>query len=726
MKKHFYVLFLFLFLLGSTQAQVILSEDFESGSFPSGWALESNASDGGWSVTAPSNLSGQFWSVLDNGSQRVAGTSDSKCDCDKSADYLILPAMDFSNVSGGVLRFDSYFSAGIFGINVEEATVEASTDGTNWTEIYDVPGAGGWPTRTVDLDQFSGESLLTLRFRYSDDDGHVFGFAIDNVWVGVPAQLDASMNQLTEIPFAEEQTTLNISGSIKSQGVTTINSVEITYTPSGGNPVSGTIDGLDIEPFEIYDFEHPTPWVADITGTVTIKVEITAVNGAADEIPDNNSMELETEIYPLVTIPNRIDEYIISNPVFKQAASAADQLDKPTDLDFYPILGKNELWVINERVENSGGSTVTFYNVGKANQTSWQRVDGNAWHFMALPTAMEFGDNLLWASAPGIQDANHGGGSFTGPTLWSSDPEIYAQPSGGNGSHLDMLHGSPFSMGIAHEVDNVYWINDTWHEELVRYDFVDDHGPGNSYHGDAIVRRYQEIKTRRDADVPSHMILDKSTGWMYVVDNGNDRVLRLDINTGAVTGNLPLVNEQLAEHTGVGGVTWEVIVDAGLDRPCGIEIIENRLLVSDYANGDIIVYDIADNFAEMGRIHTEQPGITGIKIGPEGYIWYTNRTQNTLTKLEPGDPSNAEEELFEASIKVFPNPASDQVQVYLSELPAHEELNLELTDLTGRTIWTGRMTSNTTEIAVGDFPAGAYLLNISNDNFVTTKRVLID
>ena len=69
------------------------------------------------------------------------------------------------------------------------------------------------------------------------------------------------------------------------------------------------------------------------------------------------------------------------------------------------------------------------------------------------------------------------------------------------------------------------------------------------------------------------MVLDKTTGWLYVVDNGNDRVLRLDINSGNVAGPLPLINEPLAEHSEMENVDWEVILD-GLDRPCGIEIME--------------------------------------------------------------------------------------------------------------------------------------------------------
>ena len=37
-----------------------------------------------------------------------------------------------------------------------------------------------------------------------------------------------------------------------------------------------------------------------------------------------------------------------------------------------------------------------------------------------------------------------------------------------------MLHESPLGMGIAHDHDNVYWYNDGFYNELVRYDFQQD------------------------------------------------------------------------------------------------------------------------------------------------------------------------------------------------------------------------------------------------------------
>ncbi|MDX5320024.1 MAG: hypothetical protein LPK45_03020, partial [Bacteroidota bacterium] len=271
---------------------------------------------------------------------------------------------------------------------------------------------------------------------------------------------------------------------------------------------------------------------------------------------------------------------------------------------------------------------------GKSNQEIEWRRDGNDWHFMALHPAMAFSENGNWASTANIQDANRQGGSFTGPSLWSSDMNIYAKPSGGNGSHLDMLHGSPYSMGIAAERDNVFWVFDGYYGHLVRYDFVDDHGPGNDFHGDALVRRHTDIQVKRNGDIPCHMVLDAAKKWLYVVDGGNKRIFRVNIQTGSKKGNLNLINEPLTEHSEMQGMTMEVLPINGIINPTGIEIKDNRLFISDYENGDIIAWDI-DKQQTLGRISTGHKGIAGIKIDPEGKLWYVNTLRNELVQVLP-------------------------------------------------------------------------------------------
>ena len=725
MKNLFITLTLFLSGILGAQGQVIFQEGFESAGLPAGWSIQTDATDGGWKIGTPTSISSQFWPVTPNGSIRIAGTNDDACNCDKSNDYLVTPVMDFSGLTSIALKFDMYFGANTYQGATEHAYVEVSLNGTDWEVLEELHGHGEWDSHTLDLSGYAGEDTVFVGFHYSDGGGWLYGLAIDNVSFEVPPALDAQMVELNERPFGEENTSFPISGHLFNGGVSPITSLEITISINGALFDTEVFDNLNIDPFGFYEIQLSTPWVPAAAGIYEVAVEIISVNGGADENQDNNALSFETEIFEKVVPPNRIDEFLLADPVFTEVATSADQLDKPTDLDFFPIMGKDELWVVNERNESSGGSTLTINNASTEAPEYLSRVDGNAWHFMSLPTGIAFSENFNFATSPGVKDANHSNGTFTGPTLWSSDPNIYAQPSGGNGSHLDMLHGSPYSMGIAHETANVFWVFDGWNETIVRYDFKNDHGPGNDDHSDAIVRRYTEIQVKKDGVVPSHLVLDKATGWMYVVDNGNHRVLRLDINSGSVAGNLPMINEQLAEHSEMANVTWEVIIQDSIEQPCGIEVMENRLLVGDYASGDIYVYDIENNFEVLGRISTGQAGLTGIKVGPDGSIWYTNRLQNSLVRVEPAFINSTEEEALAAQVKISPNPTSGSLLVGLPDTAHSSGTTIELSDLTGKKIMTLQGVGGTQQLHLNGLSDGMYLISVRNSDYFTTRKIIL-
>lgn len=362
-------------------------------------------------------------------------------------------------------------------------------------------------------------------------------------------------------------------------------------------------------------------------------VSLVFLNACKEDAPEPGDQKINT--IPEFFKPANPDIYGLTPPEFRVFGTSQDRLNKPQDLDFNPTR-PDELWVVNKEIAQTGGGTVMFVNPGSSIQLADYRKDGNARHFMALPSALSFSNNGNWATSANILDANHNNGTFTGPTLWSGNLNIYAKPSGGNGSHLDMLHASPYCMGIENEKDNVFWVFDGYNGHPVRYDFVADHGPGNDDHSDGIVRRYAEISLKRDPDVPSHLVLDKEKKWLYIVDGGNQRVVRLDITSGNKLKNLALINEPLAEHSEFSGVSWEVVIpsSAGLKKPCGIEITSTRLFVSDYETGDIICFSLPD-FKEIGRVYSGDPGIMGITLGPDGKLYYVNALTHEVGRLDP-------------------------------------------------------------------------------------------
>lgn len=554
--------------------------------------------------------------------------------------------------------------------------------------------------------------------------------AQDNVYYefvfGQQPQYDISMNELDfDLYLSIDEGPFEIQGSFINVGSDSIFTYDLNYRVNGGTIETGTITS-NIGSREEANFKHPKTWLPGAPGSYTLEVWSSNINGNPDEVPSNDTSITSFIVSP--TIPNIIDDYVAQFPIFTVMGTVLDRLNSPMDLDFHPDLSRKELWVVNFDSESSGGSTVTFSNAGAGNQSAQWRRDGNAWHFMSMPTALAFSSNGNFATSPAIFDANHNGGDpFTGPSLWSSDPAIYAQPSGGNGSHLDMLHASPNSLGIASEKGNAFWLADGFNSQIVRYDFVEDHGPGNDYHGDGEIQRVTDFSVSlNQSDIPGHLVLDKSSGWLYIVDGGNKRILRMDINSGTA-GGTPLWGpfETLAEYTNLSNTTWEVLIDSGLVAPAGIEVIGDRLLVSDYTTGHIIIYDIGGaQVQELRRLRTGKPGITGIKIGPEGYIWYTNSLRDEVSKIEmagvgitPILPQN--------TFSIFPNPARDMVFL---KGESDAQSVLQLRDVQGRLIQEETLPAfnGQASFSVENLSSGLYLVQWHTEDGMGTRKLIVE
>lgn len=536
--------------------------------------------------------------------------------------------------------------------------------------------------------------------------------------VVAPPALDAGIYDIHTYGYQTTSETY-IEGVLFNYGSDVLNSVQLICLFDGFEVLNENFSGFALNGYEDIEFEFSVP--LDISyGDHEIVVEVVSVNGSTDENANNNS--LAKEIVRGDPRPNVIDGYLDVVPEMTVIGTTAELLDNPRDLAFHPTLSRFELWVVNEETENSGGSTTTFFNAGQSDQEFEWRTDGNAWHFMSLPTGIDFGENENFGTSPGVYDANHNGGAaFTGPALWSSDMDTYAMPSGGNGSHLDMLHVSPYSQGIAHEVDNVYWVVDGFNNDIVRYDFADDHGPGNSFHGDAIIHRYAATEIQKDPSdyIVSHCFFDKATNFLYSVDNENQRVIRIDASTG-VTGATPSYGpfEDVEEYAYVTNYDWDEVVTEGLVEPAGIAVIEDRMLISDYATGDINIYDISSMPAQLlGTIPTGAEGIMGIEIGPNGKIWYADADAHEIVVIN-GNPLTIEEEA-QATISFYPNPANDLLNL---RLPNSTE-QIQIVDLAGRVVLNqAKHFSNQEILSISNLLPGQYIIVASGSAFVTKSQ----
>lgn len=423
-----------------------------------------------------------------------------------------------------------------------------------------------------------------------------------------------------------------------------------------------------------------------------------------------------------------LDRYLNRSPVLTTIASAADNVSAPQDLDFCRQPGReHELWVIN-RGDANGGTVVIVYDAGKPTQKTEFRHDSHAGHFMVYPTAIAMGDNGNFGTTGEILNTNgHPTSTFMGPTLWTTDTSVFARANQNNwvqgellGSHSDMLHESPFSMSIAADTGNVYWVFSGYYNAIMRFDFAEPHGYGEDDHSDGLVLQY-DVPVKRVSAMPSHMVLDQASGWLYAIDNGNKRIIRLQTRSGEMGDELPMENETLVEYREVVNSVWETI-DSNITRLCGIDLMDGRLIASVNPTGEIRVYNTTTAMPTyMGSINTGEPGIMGVKIGPDSAIWYVNKTKKKVVRLTPGEPSAVADAQGKEEFGVYPNPAQSEIVIPGSDRAE----SIAIVNSLGVTVRTVAGTTLSGSVDIRDLPNGVYYCLVHSKGSISTTSFVV-
>ena len=173
------------------QVTCAFSEAFDGPSLPIGWSMQPELVYGvdsvlvapwGLSSAPEANASGYIMipdEPLAN-SFVVVNDDAPPCDCELDQVALITPVIDLSTTLSPALAFRVYHDGRPFNTN---AWVDASTDGTAWTTLMQVPEVvGEWQSLLVDLSVYSG-GPLQLRFRFDDGGQWASGMAVDDVCV---------------------------------------------------------------------------------------------------------------------------------------------------------------------------------------------------------------------------------------------------------------------------------------------------------------------------------------------------------------------------------------------------------------------------------------------------------------------------------------------------------------------------------------------------------------
>ena len=315
-----------------------------------------------------------------------------------------------------------------------------------------------------------------------------------------------------------------------------------------------------------------------------------------------------------------------------QAAAAPQvllrkHLKRPSALAFHPR--HDSLWIVN----HADNSLTIVDRPGSAKRRAVRVVD-TAPHFLWSPSGIVFsrGGSEFATS----QDAGAYRG-FMGPTLWPGARSKFNAGVRLAGIHLDMLHHSPHSAGIAVGLDEErreYWVFNGSEGSIDRYFFNKPHPPGDNDHGDGLAYRYATGELERLPNVPAHLALDRSSGDLYIADTGHGRIARLKTSPstegarmidvgGPKEGPLHLVPDTTVD---------EVVPAGAVQAPSGLVLQAGTLWVGDYATGKIHVFRTDGTPVRVVDTRLGRNSITGFALRG-GWIYALDSRRNQLVRL---------------------------------------------------------------------------------------------
>lgn len=368
-----------------------------------------------------------------------------------------------------------------------------------------------------------------------------------------------------------------------------------------------------------------------------------------DGVEADEGVEVDGGVEPDMALPETTGLEVLGNGqhttdavTIDVIATADEGLNIPRDLDFNPWADSPELWVVNR----ADDSTTTIWDPGTPDQYSVHLIDPYALHFMEEVSSIDFGQPGMFGTCQESRNTYNGQGApndFMGPSLWPSDMDVYARTNPDAvafvgfdlGSHLDMQHESPLCMGIVWERDNVYWVFEGLTSSIARNDFGLDHGPGYDDHSDGVVARFGINDVRRVADVPSHLVFDHDTRFLYIADTGNARVAMLDANSAEMGRRLPVVEPgtelMLADHDPI----TSVFEHDELTRPSGLAQDGDVLFVGDNATGRIWAIGLDGEVIDYLDTGLPDGALMGIEVGPDGNLWVVDAVENRVLRISP-------------------------------------------------------------------------------------------
>lgn len=160
--------------------------------------------------------------------------------------------------------------------------------------------AAGDNTYSVDLSNYAGQSVYLAFACYTTDGMYIF---LDNVEVAtVPANSISAVSAVAP-SYTAQNSTVDVSLTVRNQGSAALTSFDVTYTVNGGNEQTVNVTGINVASFANHTYTLPVQLTT--LGANTINITVSNPNSETDPDNSDNSTSCTTNVYDPSTTTQR-------------------------------------------------------------------------------------------------------------------------------------------------------------------------------------------------------------------------------------------------------------------------------------------------------------------------------------------------------------------------------------------------------------------------------------
>jgi hypothetical protein len=300
MKRNLLILFGLFFSFG-VSAQVLLQQDFSSGTMPpTGWMVMGNMAN--WSNSATNVASGTIPEM------KVSNTPNFN-----SSMRIISPQVNTSGLTQVIIRFKHMYDHADGGAAFTIGVDTRSSNGA-WSNVWTKAATADVAAETVTI-LVNNANVGSASFQFSlivnGNSANFKSWYVDDIEVLNPLPLDGAMASIDLPPlFVGKQA---VKGKISNLGQAAVTSADVSYQANDGDVFTTSLSGLNIVTGGNASFECADS--LDLpSGVYDLKVWISNLNGGSgDDNPANDTMVKS------ISIPTQLIYY---RPFFEEFTSS--------------------------------------------------------------------------------------------------------------------------------------------------------------------------------------------------------------------------------------------------------------------------------------------------------------------------------------------------------------------------------------------------------------------